>query len=113
MARDRFIWWIFKKPSKDEIEKLLLFYLNNYENKEWIVEWDYALERWFCTLKPESGRVKADLPEGWLDPADWFEVCLSEDCLDIITRQASKHVNDVADRFARICQKKFKGTLDI
>lgn len=118
MACDRFIH--FKKgevPSKDDVKIVLEDYLgafmtkNRWEAGRWIAQLVGNKSYPFQRLLPDSNRalMYAETPK----EDRWLEVYIDTDNIDVITRQADEVTMNIADGFAKLVVRYWKGKLEM
>ncbi len=102
MASDRFIYWnkALPIPSKEDIEKILKGFFGDAAT----VDWDK--DRFFVTLNSKPSFPFTGLG-GWdrtpeLPEERWIEVCIHNDCIDVLTRQADHFTGILAEGLTAI-----------
>lgn len=101
MALDRFVYWDNEKPSEYDIGILLQNYMRDAAKQ---VEWKGARFIVFLFGYTElPGRSEKRV----------FEVYISKDAhIDVITRDMDDYTNAVAEGFARLAARRWKGRLE-
>ena len=102
MALDRFVRWGERVPSADDIEKSLESFLGGVGKIEKITRSKDMTD--FIVSLPGKGSD----PFGWSPEAAkylnreerWIEVVVTDDYVDVLTRQMDSFTNGIADRFA-------------
>ena len=119
MALDRFVYWGKKKPSAKELRGVLEDYLGGVGKIEDLRAKKGRLTWWTVTLpgRPtvpfqrvkgfeKYGAVMKDLKERW------FEVCLDEKYVDVITRHGDEFTGVVAQGFADLLVRFYEARLE-
>lgn len=114
MALDRFIY--FKKgktPSLETIRDTLEDYLGGALEKLDVQD------RIFATLRGKPSFPLKRIPEmaKYAEASEqheerWFEVCRTDTSIDVITRMTDEYTNVVADGFAALVARFWKGKRD-
>lgn len=120
MACDRFVWFEQGRvPSKEDVGRVLEDYLGDL-----LVEIEWGGGRWNVQLVGSTSwpfRRLAEM-EGTTMAAFWnspeakrdrgFEVYIGDDNIDVITRQTDEVTGNIADGFAKLLARFWKGRLD-
>lgn len=121
MGLDRWVWWgkaknSAKLPSREDVANILTDFLRGVGE----VEWNSDSERFICNLHGEwsDPAVHVSFPGRRLRPEEgfrmrWIEVCLSDNCLNIITRQQDPVTEAIADGLAKYFALYWKAKLEI
>jgi len=112
MARDRFVYWLAGAPSIHDIQHALEDYLGEAGS---IAADGFRFVAWLSgttshplrRITPDDTRVAmfADLSK---QPRA-FEVCVADDHIDVITRLGDEYTNVVAEGFAALAARYWKG----
>ena len=104
MSLDRFIYWQENKPTSFvEIANFLMCYMGcaqkdfSYDNTANQHRWTIGIPGVGCN----PNRIIAELP----DPVSsdrWFEVVLTDESLDVLTRMQDPFTNAIAEGFAEM-----------
>lgn len=111
MALDRFVRCP-TYPSRAAIGKALRAYVGDAATVAW---WPES-GRWGVTFAsrpttPRQAFTTRDVSAG-LHEERWFEVFVSRDQLDVMTRSQDEFVSAVADGFAEFCARQWKGEVE-
>jgi hypothetical protein len=102
MALDRFVRWNGRVPSVDDIEKSLESFLGGVGEIEKIARSKDMTD--FIVSLPGKGSDPFDWsPEAMKCPnreERWIEVIVTDDYVDVLTRQMDSFTNGIAERFA-------------
>lgn len=100
MARDRFIRFEQRVPSRGEVEIAIRSYVEGLADH---VYWDR--DRFFVMVPGMAARI--DVPV-----RRWFEVYLGPTLIDVMTREMDDVTNAIADGFARLVARTYEGKLE-
>ena len=115
MASDRFVNWKDKKPTQEEVERVLQDYFH-----EAATEIVWKEDRFLVTLVGKNSypltRISGGAPicipdEGW--EGRYMEVWLGEDSLDVLTRRQDEFTMRVADGLAALFARFWQGKLEM
>lgn len=103
MSLDRFIYWREKKPTSVEIANFLTNYMGSAQKD---FKYDYTLGQHCWTVGvPGVGCNPLCRLAGTEDASQgerWFEVYLTDDSLDVLTRMQDQFTNAIAEGFAEM-----------
>jgi hypothetical protein len=108
MACDRFVYWSQVHPTFEQIGQALEDYVGE---AAWMIA--VGSGRFICRFsgKPSSALKRAEPTLASVCPDDerWFEVFVADDNIDIITRQCDEFTSAVAEGFAALCARVWRG----
>lgn len=111
MGADRFVYWKEKKPSKEEIQKILEDFIGGAGT---LAEWGNG--RFGIDLKGENSfpfrRIPDALKHHFPIKERFIEVFVHPHCIDILTRQADEYTHSVAEGMAAMFARFFEGSRD-
>jgi hypothetical protein len=120
MSLDRFVWFENEKvPSKTNIGKVLEDYFGAiaqniyWRDDRWTVllvgykSWPF---RRVVDVEDPTMRLIAGTFEKESVEDRWIEVIMSEQCIDVLTRHQDEATNRLADGFAKLIARFWKGT---
>lgn len=102
MAYDRFVYWQTTKPSRDEIVQALRDFLGELGKVE-------VTDRVYVDL---PGKPSNAFNASCRDDQRWFEVYITDESIDVITRQQDRITNAIATEFAELCAQYWQGQRD-
>jgi hypothetical protein len=112
MACDRFVYWTQVHPTSEQIGQAL----GDYVGEAGTVGFSIESHRFICRFpgKPSSALKRAEPTLASVCPDDerWFEVFMADDNIDVITRQCDEFTSAVAEGFAALCARVWKGKRD-
>lgn len=110
MSQDNFVWWQDSKPTKKEIELVIIQFFGGA-----VTDIVYKQETFIVHLvgqysEPLKG-LGVDRYELCGEPRT-IEVHAGPDCLDVLTRMQDEFTNALATRLAKIFARRWGGRLD-
>lgn len=115
MARDIFVRWGDEVPTREDLQACLEDYVAGLAMVEasgdrFLVHFPGAYSFPFARVGPategarEHARSLAVESDG-SPRSRWFEVCLHDDCIDVVTRTQDEVTNNIAKGFAELCAR--------
>ncbi len=114
MSLDRFIYWQDKKPTDEQ----LLHVVEDFMGGVGEIDDNYQKDGhpWWIVLLPGSpshplSRIYPEMMQYQPPPGvdRCLEVCVADDCVDIITRQADDFTNALAEGLAEVMCRAWGG----
>jgi hypothetical protein len=112
MGRDRFVYWLADAPSIHDIQHVLEDYLGEAGN---VSADGFRFAAWLAGAPSHPCRRTAPHDTRVLAFAEMaedtraFEVLVADDHIDVITRMGDEYTNVVADGFAALAARYWKG----
>jgi hypothetical protein len=105
MSLDRFVDITRKRmPTRDSLRDVLVGYMNGAG----LVRWHDETARFYVDLVGGPSDPTPGVPPEVLPEERWFEVCIGEDHVDVITRGADPYTRAVANGFAALAERMWK-----
>lgn len=115
MALDRFVYWRDRRPTYDEVVRVVrntLGYAGTIEEKN-----GKKGLPWLCVTLPgkptnalEGIAPNLPLSEEMLPEERWFEVFVHDDCVDVLTRMQDEYTNAIAKSVAETLKRYWEGS---
>ena len=123
MALDRFVYWNKRRPSEEDLEKIILKFFGAggvVQRKTKTDAWGHVSNKiwWLVSLSGKPSHPFNDLVEhdlnASLNAERWIEICATdlESNIDIITRSQDHFTNALAEHLAKGIALFYEATFD-